>query len=241
MRATRLPPMRNPTGPHRARHSVFRHPATMPDKAGVEVYRYARRPVDSLVCISPIRGTGNASVRSCCALYGYVSGSHAVHPHRRKSGPSCAWRSTRRHRSTPRARCAATGRRTRPCRLGTSRASHDSASRKTPAARVTQRSRQCETHDDGPAQVSRRAAPPSMTSVPVHDSLRPHRSRGVRGCRKVRSMAGSMSSATCSGRFAAHLARPAVDIPLACEKNRLYETEQIHGSPTRYSARRHHA
>jgi len=33
-RATRLPPMRNTTGPHRARHSVFRHPATMPDKAG---------------------------------------------------------------------------------------------------------------------------------------------------------------------------------------------------------------
>ena len=66
-------------GPHRARHSVFRHPATMPDKAGVEVYRYARRPVDSLVCVGPIRGTGNASMRSCCALYGYVSGSHAVH------------------------------------------------------------------------------------------------------------------------------------------------------------------
>lgn len=106
--------------------------------------------------------------------------------------------------------------------------------------RATQRSRQRETHDDGPAQVSRRAGPPSMTSVPVHDSLRAHRSRGVRGCRKVRSMAGSMSSATCSGRFAAHLARPAVDIP-ACEKNRLYETEQIHGSPTRHSARRHHA
>ncbi len=133
MRATRLPPMRNTTGPHRARHSVFRHPATMPDKAGVEVYRYARRPVDSLVCIGPIRGTGNASVRSCCALYGYVSGSHAVHPLRRKSGPSCARRSARPHRSAPHARYSALGCRTRSCHLGAPRAPDDSASRKTPS------------------------------------------------------------------------------------------------------------
>ncbi|VWD10523.1 hypothetical protein BLA50215_03204 [Burkholderia lata] len=118
--APRLPPMRNTTGPHRARHSVFRHPASMPDKAGVEVYRYARRPVDSLVCICPIRGTGNASVRSCCALYGYVSGSHAVHSRCRKSGPSCALRSPRRrHWSTPYAWCSSLMRRTRSCRIGT--------------------------------------------------------------------------------------------------------------------------
>lgn len=78
MRAAGLPPVRNTTGPHRARHSVFRHPASMPDKAGVEVYRYARQPVDSPVCICPIRGAGNASAPSCCALYGYVSGCHAI-------------------------------------------------------------------------------------------------------------------------------------------------------------------
>lgn len=121
MRATRLPPMRNTTGPHRARHSVFRHPATMPDKAGVEVYRYARRPVDSLVCVGPIRGTGNASMRSCCALYGYVSGSHAVHSRWRKSGPFSVLRLPRRHRSTPDTGYSASGHRTRSRGIGASR------------------------------------------------------------------------------------------------------------------------
>lgn len=39
-------------GPHRHRR-CFRHPATMPEKAGVEVYRYARRSVRRRVHIWP--------------------------------------------------------------------------------------------------------------------------------------------------------------------------------------------
>ncbi len=60
-----------------------------------EVYRYARRLADSPVCICPIRGAENASARPCCALYGYVSGSHVVHGPHRKSGQSRVARSAR--------------------------------------------------------------------------------------------------------------------------------------------------
>lgn len=47
-----LPPMHAIAGPHRHRR-CFRHPATMPEKAGVEVYRYARRSVRRRVHIWP--------------------------------------------------------------------------------------------------------------------------------------------------------------------------------------------
>lgn len=172
MRATRLPPRRNTTGPHRARHSVFRHPATMPDKAGVEVYRYARRPVDSLVCIDPIRGTGNASVRSCCALYGYVSGSHVVHPRRRKSGPSCAPRlPRRRHWPTPHERYSALAAPPRSCRIDAPRTSvaiRDPGRRRR--LRVNRRLRQCEAPGDGSARVSRHANA-SVDRIDIHTRL----------------------------------------------------------------------
>lgn len=192
MRATRLPPMRNTTGPHRARHSVFRHPATMPDKAGVEVYRYARRPVDSLVCVGPIRGTGNASMRSCCALYGYVSGSHAVHARRRKSGPfPCCDYPGNTDRRPARGippwdveRDPAASARLGPSCDSASRAAASAACESTITAIDR---RKCRAH--------------SPASVPAHDSLRPHPSRGARYGRKVRSMAESMSSAAYPSRF----------------------------------------
>ena len=55
-------------GPHRT-HRCFRHPATMPEKAGVEVYRYARQSVDSPVRIRRIPAADNVSTRSWCALW----------------------------------------------------------------------------------------------------------------------------------------------------------------------------
>ncbi len=49
--------------------------------------------------------------------------------------------------------------------------------------------------------VSRHVIHPSIRPASARDSLRPHRSRGVRKYRKLRSMAGSASSAAYLGSF----------------------------------------
>lgn len=68
------------------------------------------------------------------------------------------------------------------------------------------------------AMERRKCRTRSTASVPAHDSLRPHPSRGARRGRKVRNMAGSMSSAACGGPFPRD--RPATHRHPAClQKN----------------------
>lgn len=95
-------------------------------------------------------------------------------------------------RPTPDTGYSAAGRRMRSRRIGTSRAPL--------RFRIPDNGAGC-VHITITSMDRRKCRAHSKTSVPAPDSLRPHRSRGARRGRKVRSMAESMSSAANLGPF----------------------------------------
>ena len=173
MRATRLPPMRNTTGPHRARH-CFQAPGhdAGQGRSGISGTRGGR-----LTHWSALARFGVPEMRPCGRVAHYMDTFPEVTPFTRwrKSGPFSVLRLPRRHRSTPDTGYSASGHRTRSRGIGASRPRLRFCNPGSGVGCVRindhgNRSAQFRTH--------------STASMPARNSLRPHPLRGARRARK---------------------------------------------------------